>query len=322
MSLIFELISSILSFVIFPAIIIMLIVFGPMIVTHKITFDKESKNFSKYTKKNMNIYYRELPSNYSPAIVSTLSNSQIEFNKDLPATILYLCANNYLKLNESNYSYKFELTNKKQDSLLEHEKYILNKISSLNENTFNLPLWQELVIKDSIKLDLLIDTNVDNKTSKDNIKNAQEIFNKFFPRYSITFFCILIIFTLFNYINITFLLCYIFIFLILFPIILTIILCSCNTTKSKFSYKRTKKGEEDYEKWIAFKNFLEDYSLINTRDIKDIAIWEYYLAYAIAFGINKKTIESFDKKVFNNDFFCITNFDKFINSFGSSKSYF
>ena len=57
-----------------------------------------------------------------------------------------------------------------------------------------------------------------------------------------------------------------------------------------FSYlstiiKRTKEANEEYVKWMAFKNFLQDFGNMQDYPIPALTIWEHYLVYATSFGI-------------------------------------
>ena len=73
---------------------------------------------------------------------------------------------------------------------------------------------------------------------------------------------------------------------------------------------RTKKGIEHKAMWKAFKKFLQDFSKLDERDYKSIAIWEHYLVYATALGISKKVIKQL-KIVFP------TEFEESSNMFGT-----
>ena len=53
------------------------------------------------------------------------------------------------------------------------------------------------------------------------------------------------------------------------------------------------KQEEDLYKWIGFKSYLEDYSMLSQQDSNAIIIWETYLTYAIALGVNKKIVKKY-----------------------------
>lgn len=52
--------------------------------------------------------------------------------------------------------------------------------------------------------------------------------------------------------------------------------------------KRTVKGNEDYNKWKAFKNFLNDFGRLNEKELPEIKLWERYLVYATIFGVADK----------------------------------
>ena len=52
--------------------------------------------------------------------------------------------------------------------------------------------------------------------------------------------------------------------------------------------KRTKRGAEDYQKWEAFKRFLEDFGRFDEKELPEIVLWERYLVYANIFGIADK----------------------------------
>lgn len=49
--------------------------------------------------------------------------------------------------------------------------------------------------------------------------------------------------------------------------------------------KRTSKGNEDYHKWKAFKNFLKDFGRFDEKELPEIKLWGKYLVYATVFGI-------------------------------------
>lgn len=62
------------------------------------------------------------------------------------------------------------------------------------------------------------------------------------------------------------------------------------------SPKHSNLKQDDYVcKWISFKKYLEDYSMLSEQESSAIVIWEKYLIYAIALGINKKIIKKYAK---------------------------
>lgn len=60
---------------------------------------------------------------------------------------------------------------------------------------------------------------------------------------------------------------------------------------------RTEKGTEDYAKWSAFKNFLDDFGRFEEKDLPEIVLWDKYLVYATVFGLAKKVAEEMEIKL-------------------------
>jgi len=54
--------------------------------------------------------------------------------------------------------------------------------------------------------------------------------------------------------------------------------------------KRTAYGNEQKAMWMAFKNFLKEFSHLDRAEIPSIVIWEHYLVYAISLGVAKEVI--------------------------------
>ena len=95
---------------------------------------------------------------------------------------------------------------------------------------------------------------------------------------------------------------YIFIVISIFSIVMNFKITSCidiiffTTYLFYKSPKHIRLKENDYVwKWKAFKNFLEDYSMLNEQEESAILIWEEYLIYAISLGINKKVVKKYSK---------------------------
>jgi len=54
----------------------------------------------------------------------------------------------------------------------------------------------------------------------------------------------------------------------------------------------TQEGVDEYAKWRGLYKFLKSNTLMDERTVLELAIWEYYLVYATAFGISKKVIKA------------------------------
>ncbi len=53
----------------------------------------------------------------------------------------------------------------------------------------------------------------------------------------------------------------------------------------------TQKGVDEKEKWVGLKKYMEDFSLLNEREVPELAIWEKYLVFATTFGIADKVLK-------------------------------
>lgn len=68
---------------------------------------------------------------------------------------------------------------------------------------------------------------------------------------------------------------------------------------------------EDYSKLNTLKDKIENYSIMEDRDIEQVMLWEQYLSYAVSFGLADKIIKRLDglhldddlTKLINNDIF-------------------
>ena len=64
----------------------------------------------------------------------------------------------------------------------------------------------------------------------------------------------------------------------------------CGSIKKKANVL-TQKGVDSKEKWKGLKKYMEDFSLLNEKEIPAIEVWEHYLVYATAFGIADKVLK-------------------------------
>ncbi len=70
--------------------------------------------------------------------------------------------------------------------------------------------------------------------------------------------------------------------------IIIIIIFAINAVYISVLKKRSINGAEEYYKWLSFKNFLIDFSKLDERNLPEIKLWEHYLVYAIALGVNEE----------------------------------
>ncbi len=110
---------------------------------------------------------------------------------------------------------------------------------------------------------------------------------------------------------------------IIFIIISTIIIkINLGKTPLKLQMKLTDKGKEERKKLYAIRNFLNDFSKLDEKEIPEVALWENYLVYATAFGIGDKVLKSMKIKLENQQVEVLSSnilFDSYIcNSISNS----
>lgn len=227
-------------------------------------------------------YYRELPRDYSPSLVSYLMNFKTEFKKDVMADVLFLEQKGIL--------------------IIENNKIkILEKFDTFKEK--HLEFLVNDVIIDGMSIDKLLNIHKDiQKTYEKKIRDDLIVLGLIkWPKKNqvIEVVCALIggvssslIRCIPNTISSDskFVLKWLFIlFFIMFigsMIVISVYTC-------KVSLTRTKEGKKDVGLWFSYAQFLKHFSLMDERNFEEKVLWGYYFAYGLALGINKKVINKF-----------------------------
>ncbi len=50
-------------------------------------------------------------------------------------------------------------------------------------------------------------------------------------------------------------------------------------------------GIDEIAKWKGLKKYMQEFSMLDKREVPEIAIWEYFLVFATVFGIADKVLE-------------------------------
>ena len=72
------------------------------------------------------------------------------------------------------------------------------------------------------------------------------------------------------------------------PLLICGILCSRLQKKTR---NLTQKGANEQEQWKALERFMENFSLLDEREVPELVLWDKYLVYATAFGIADKVLK-------------------------------
>ena len=262
-----------------------------MIVYLYFKYDKEYK--AKFTGE----YFRELPGNYSPAVLSVLWNFGKVKPRDITATIMDLVRRKYLKLNVEQREingllkhkvlneYVFEL-NKEADleALSSHEKYLIDWLISTIGDGKQVSLGE--IEQSSKTLNGAESFKTDYDAWAEYVKiEAGEL--SFFDRniikgqiYGVIAAVVGMVYggvTAALHGNIAG-----FILLLVSSFILLIY--------SLVIRRRSRYGVEQFKMWKAFRRFLMHFSQIDKAELPAVILWEHYLVYAITLGVAKEVI--------------------------------
>lgn len=310
-----DLISSIsISVIIMFASLFMMITFPPMIIIIIITiivwitiqlFISFRNKLILLRNNKKEIYIRDIEVDYSPAVLFYLINNKLETKVVLPATILNLCANKIIKLEENQEGYINIIDLKNKDlvnKLSDDEKYAYEMITN-GINSSTLIEWQEKVQKEYYKY----------KFSKKHTTPLRIYFNYIY----VIIIAVLFAVSLLNNIEDggwNFVL-YIMGF-VSFTIVPIIEITNNRKKKKKkstqFKVTYTRKGAIELNKWKKFENFIKDFTLVNEKEYKSIIILGKYLSYSIVLGLNNKCDQELLRKI-NAEY--LFDFRRILNKF-------
>ncbi len=249
-----------------------------------IRYDKEYK--SDFTNK----YNREFIDDYNVEVVDYLMKGSITSNA-MSASIMNLIYKKNIKVEEipsksKKKDYEFTLLNRKKvnetenvllDFLFEtvgkNNKFTSKELDNYAKNSYSTfqskySNWLNCVKKDGER---------QNFYEKNGIPIVCGIF--------ILLVALLISFVVYYY-HVDFILGY-----VVFPLSMIYLIYSLMIKK------RTKKGNEDYVRWNAFKNFLKDFGNFDTKELPEIVLWERYLVYATVFGLADEVEKAMNTKI-------------------------
>jgi uncharacterized membrane protein len=287
-------------------------------------------------------YERDLPSKHDPLYANYFVKGRFSSNW-LSVVLLYLVSKRYLKIYRKNKNLFFRRTNKvfnEKDFLFQNRCFAdLNKavlrvlIRNIKQPEISLVDFNNLLTKNHIlardfyKLKVKF-SNIYTQDFKDKgyLKSGN-----YFTLFLITFlvypcFIILtaIIFNIYSFVSSNFLNLvsnlqgngiYSYVFIITF----------CGIIYSKFSLnlffgKWSDKGLILHLKWTNFNKYILEHSLMKEYKPSSVAIWDYYLIFALSFGSAKKCSEILFMNINSNEF--EQNLISIVPYISSEKTYF
>lgn len=253
-----------------------------------IRFDREYK--STFTLK----YNREFIEDYNVEVVDYLMNHNITPNA-MSASILNLIYKKNIKVEEipsekkkKEKNYRFSLINR--DKVSDTEDVLLDFLFETvgKNNTFTTEELKKYASGTTTFGNFQKSyTNWQNCVRKDG--ERQNFFEKNGLPIVSSIFLLLIALIIVCYVS------YLDVYSVMVIIVMTLSLVFL--IYALFIRKRTKKGNEDYVRWKAFKNFLEDFGRFDIKELPEIALWEKYLVYATVFGLADQVEKAMNVKI-------------------------
>lgn len=274
-------------------------------------------------------YFREIPNeDSSPGRAAFLLNSsfQVEhgdFNKIFAATILDLKYKGYIDIKEKvlknetiqyielldntkTYKGKQKYIKTEIKELSKDENMILDYIISLTNEEGILPITdinghinyndanksEFIELASSVYSKIEVIETLNGNVRKVNSEKRKRIHGEYSWDISVNIGIIILVFALtWFFLNLLFMI------IAILPIISLVLLYRIK----RVTYYLSEKGLEESQKWQGLKKYLEDYSLLNEKRTRDLALWEQFLVYATAFGISDKVIEEIKTEIKQND---------------------
>lgn len=248
-----------------------------MFYIHKI-FKKKNKYKEFYGK-----YLRELPDNYSPSLVGEIMTGSAN-SEEILATLLDLVRRKIINLDDSLDNNKLILSGN-TETLSAQEQIIID----IYFNDFGN--GREVILEDVGKEG--IPMKIARKFEKWQSLISLEMYQKKFVHegLGISKCFLFFIIGLGMFVSVIF-------HMVIFdnPIFILLAFMGFLLIASTLGARRpADELQKAKSRWGAFKNFLEDYSLLEEAKISSIHLWEHYFVYAVAMGISEQVVKSYKK---------------------------
>ncbi len=262
-----------------------------LLIMQTVKYIKIMKETEKIVPTEEYEYFREKPDkSTTPADALFLYNkganiAYSSFGKVFSATLLNLSLKKYFKISmKENKRGKEEATIKKTNRNLEDLDYEEKRIALFvtkamrGQNEVTIKELQKYISSHGELVSSLIENtgkDVKNKSKNEEKYDVEKARKKMH-------------YTIITTIYFMFALFLIIVFPISIMLIVNAILAICINKKIS---RLTQKGIDEREKWVGLKKYMEDFSLLNEKEIPALELWEEYLVYATVFGIADKVIK-------------------------------
>lgn len=267
---------------------------------------KELENKEKVVASTQYKYFRDIPDeDATPGEVMRILNpirsqfSSSEFGKIFSATMLDLTLKKYLDIKLEKNEKNKEVTNiyvlkQVSDGLKPNEERIMTFIRNAagSKKVITLKELQKYIKEHPSKVESLLSSTFKSvETQLDNDKILDLDGYSDYSKYS---------YSKIGYIVLIIVLCW-FVFALI-PIV-AIVISAINANLcwkiQKRSSALTQKGADLQAEWKGLKVFMEEFSMLDKREVPELVVWEKYLVYATVMGVADKVIKQL-KMVYPN----------------------
>ncbi len=296
------------NFLITLVVVIVCVLLSVFSILRAIKQANKFKGKTKYKPTQELEYYRDLPrENATPAqslYVYFETKSGIADNdigRAVSATLLNLNLKKHIEFQVEKEKNKEKITmkilNADTKDLSADEKVVFEFLQKAckDDNEITVKEFEKYIKRTSTTDILALKTNINGQTKRELIK--QQIYDaeqeKVYKDQSsqTTIYALIIFFAIFaiaftsEFLNVF---GYIGIFGLIVCQVIAIVINS-RTLKKINVY--TQKGINEKEMWRGLKKYMEDFSMLDKREVPEIAIWEHFLVFATAFGIADKVLK-------------------------------
>lgn len=289
-------------------VLVICIVLAIYCIRRSIKASNKLKGIKKYTPSQELEYFRDLPrKEATPAQAlyvykETISGfADIDIGKIVSSTLLNLNLKKYIDFKVEKEKSKEKITikiiNTDITNLSEDEKVIFEflKNACKDSNEITVKDFEKYIKRSSTTKIISLKNDINSKTKKELINQniydieQEKVYKKYQTEntiyYIIIFFAIFSIAFLSEFLKI---LGYISIFGLIICEIISIII---NYKSLKKINVYTQKGIDEKEMWKGLKKYMEDFSMLDKREVPEIIIWEHFLVFATVFGIAEKVLK-------------------------------
>lgn len=296
------------NFLITLVVIIICVLLSVFSILRAIKNANKFKGKSKYKPTQELEYYRDLPRENATPAQSLYVYSETKYGivdndigKVVSATLLNLNLKKHLEFQVEKEKNKEKITmkilNTDTNDLSADEKVVFEFLQKAckDSNEITVKDFEKYIKRTSTTEILALKTNINGQTKRELIN--QQIYDteqeKVYKKQSsqTTIYAIIIFFAIFAIaFTSEFLsaLGYIGIFGLIVCQVIAIVINAKILNKINVY---TQKGIDEKEMWRGLKKYMEDFSMLDKREVPEIAIWEHFLVFATAFGIADKVLK-------------------------------